>query len=254
MIRSSLNSIAKSVDSPGSFAEIGAKVAEEHDKRSTNGSLDDPDCLGPCYPANTIIVHPLILQYVTNTKHPFCPIKPWRNRLKRGALETTKACSKPTPAKLIDDAAVQMNFITPKLTFDPRKFLSMYYNVFTYDNVNRWYYERMEKGTIPPWATVRRVFDCAIRVYGLEKFKNELDDVSLDTIQAILRQYWADKIVEKSELPLEEVLQLFDIDSLRKIVAGYVSANEAQWNSVPSHCNVLRAACIHVAQRHAGKK
>jgi len=145
-------------------------------------------CIGPCYPPNTKVLHPITLQLMTSSKDsnkPFCPIQPWRDKIGRTFI--MEECTKPTDVNY--DEELEKNFIIPKISFDPMRFLITYYNIRNLDNAVMWY---NDNPTVP-YSTIQRIMNCALKVYGEDELYNKpASDLMIDFARFMILEYWLD--------------------------------------------------------------
>jgi hypothetical protein len=200
---------------------------------------DDPDCIAPCYPAGVKVLHPLTLQYVTHPKQPFCPVKPWKDKLHQGIIRNIKTCRRVSSKQT--EKSTENDFIFPAIRFSPRKFLAVNYMIFNYDDLNKWWFEQ-DVDVKLPWRTVQRIFDLTLRSYGFKKWSDEpLDDDTVEVLRMMILRYWANGWAEIKSVA--EIVEFFSSKAMRQIINGYVRANSEAWSDIPSHTNRLKEIC-----------
>lgn len=159
-------------------------------------SITKNKCIGPCYPANTPILHPITLQLTSNSK-PFCPIQPLLNKfqastqqqLLHGRAQIIDECS-----KITSTGQYEQNFITPKIEFDTTKFLILYYSIQSLDDAVIWY----NNNASVPYNTIKRIMDCALKIYGIEELQEKpATDFMIEFTKFMILEYWFDKYLIK---------------------------------------------------------
>lgn len=97
-------------------------------------------CIGPCYQPNTVIVHPLTLEYVTDKYSPFCPVNEWNyvNENGENITKTTDICYHPTKSKDSSGLEFGMNILTPDIDFNDQQFLKIVYNIYSFEDAINW--------------------------------------------------------------------------------------------------------------------
>ena len=135
-------------------------------------SKSKKQCLGPCYYPKTNIVHPTLLEIVSNAE-PFCPVDPWKHVNPETGEEHTFAtdiCFQPTESKNISNKELELNMLTPFLDFNSGQFLKIYYEIFTFEDSIDW----IERNKYEHINTRTRIINSALIAYGdnVELFDN----------------------------------------------------------------------------------
>jgi hypothetical protein len=178
--------------------------ASDNTIRGANSSSSN--CIGPCYPANQFILHPITLQPTTNT-HSFCPIVPRKNKF--GQVSWNEECKK-VPSKIEETDEMKLNFVLPKLIFDPQEFLKMYYSVYALDDAVLWYSHHADV----PYNTIKRIMDCALKSYGqLELGNSEPSDSMVELTKFFILNYWFDTYFKL----LSPILKIKTINNMEQI-------------------------------------
>lgn len=150
---------------------------EKSFEKKYNKSKNNLQCLGPCYHPNTLVIHPITLEYITDKENFFCPVKEWVYKDKESGKNIsllTDVCYKPTKLKDDDSRELEMNIILPYIDFNCEQFLKIYYNIFSFEDAVEW----ISSKKYLPFRTRQRVIDCAWRTYG--KSVEYIDNVILD--------------------------------------------------------------------------
>jgi len=208
-------------------------------------SKNNFQCLGPCYQPHTWIVHPILLDIVTNELYPFCPVNEWvYNDPETGRLEErmTDICYKPTTGE-VPTKEIELNMLLPYIEFNSEQFLKIYYNIFSFEDGIDW----LEKKKYTPINTRVRVLNSMIKVFGskVDIIDQRLVNFIIDVIKAkytrrlyrILHEYIGIKnndiiLVDPSDNTLKQdddivartnyIMTTFvDIDSIFKFLSRY---------------------------------
>lgn len=131
-------------------------------------SKNNKQCIGPCYKAGTWIVHPITLNYIKND-HDFCPIN--ETIIKNPStgqeeLHYMDYCFDPKQNKDIGNKEYQLNLeldiINPNIVFDSGKFLKLYYNLYSFDDIINW----LQNKNYLNIMTKKRIIECGFEIYG----------------------------------------------------------------------------------------
>ena len=117
-------------------------------------------CIGPCYPPNKKILHPVTIRYESDYHEPFCPTLQYTDK-KSGSTQWTDVCYHVT-AKEEDKEMVTMNIINPSLAFTSTHFLRVYYNITSFEDALQW----LDNNSEAPYYTQERIINCAWNSYG----------------------------------------------------------------------------------------
>lgn len=100
------------------------------------------------------IVHPITLEFVTNTNYPFCPVN--------NEDSPIEPCMIPVNKNQISDKDLEYETIVPNLNFDIEKFIKIYYKIFTFEEMIQW----LEVNKYKSLQTKLRVLNMALSCYG----------------------------------------------------------------------------------------
>lgn len=128
-------------------------------------SKNNYQCVGPCYPPGTMVVHPTQLEFVTEGPLPFCPIDEiFYEDPKSGETikKSTDTCYNPIEKENIDKSQLELNILTPQIDFNSEQFLKIYYKVFSFDGAVDW----VDNNQHVPIGTKVRIINCAIEAFG----------------------------------------------------------------------------------------
>ena len=128
-------------------------------------SIKKYDCIGPCYEPNTPILHPITLEHVYDSTHPFCPINE-PNEIIDGELQLIDRCHKVTVDKNKDyNDDLQMNILFSITNFTSIHFLKLY-NIQSTEDAFEWVLNNSHES----YYTKRRVLDHMWDSYGFNDF------------------------------------------------------------------------------------
>ena len=122
-------------------------------------SINGNQCIGPCYEAKTLIIHPISLELVTDTNN-FCPIN---SRLEKNHdARLVDRCNNPTENKNIESKELELSMLNPYIDFSSIRFLSVYYNIYTFEDALQW----LENNIKSPLETKIRIIRNALFAFG----------------------------------------------------------------------------------------
>lgn len=161
-------------------------------------SKNNKQCIGPCYKAGTWIVHPITLNYIRNKENDFCPINEtlFKNPI-TGEEEPhyMDQCFDPKENRDIKNKDNQLNLeldiINPNIVFDSAKFLKLYYNLFSFDDVINW----VKNKNYVNIMTKKRVIECGFEIYG-EQF-NIMNNIVTEFYIDIIKQKLIGRLYNK---------------------------------------------------------
>lgn len=151
-------------------------------------------CLGPCYQPSTIIVHPTLLEIVTNNENPFCPVNEWTYEdptTGRKQNKMTDICINPTENTNISNKDLELNILTPLVDFNAEQFLKIYYNIFSFEDGLDW----CDTNKHAPIDTQLRIVKGILKVFG--KNIDIIDSRFIDfLINLIKKKYISDIYID----------------------------------------------------------
>lgn len=125
-------------------------------------SKNNYQCVGPCYPPGTMVVHPTQLEFVTEGPLPFCPIDEIvyeDNKTGETIKKSTDVCNVLT--ENIDKSQIESNILVPHVDFNSEQFLKIYYKIFSFDAAIEW----IDVNKHVPIGTKIRIINCAIDAF-----------------------------------------------------------------------------------------
>jgi len=241
-------------------------------------SKNNFQCLGPCYQPNTLVVHPITLEYVTDKDNAFCPVKEWLqadNKTGKKISKLTDTCFKPTESKSITGKELEMNIILPHIDFNCEQFLKIYYNIYTFEDAINWITTKIHA----PIGNKQRVLDCAWKVYG----KNiELIDIRIvDFYIDVCKKKWmrdiynkispyitiendkisfiepADNKLNSKEYSVQRTNFIIDKfinrDTIQKFLSKFVKQKQDDWEKYESHTEQIKHDLINYIENKIKK-
>lgn len=194
-------------------------------------SINNQQCIGPCYYTGTQIIHPLTLDEISNIDYHFCPVNAFPHKdpiTKKIRLEIIDKCIVPTARETQMDETLSENIIVPRFHFSSDYFIKVYYKIFNLEELLRW----LDEHKNDPFKTKERVFNNGMAVYGdqltiidhrLVYFVNDVMNEYLPKIYKQLKKYI---IVIDDKITLVEYSQerkTSNDDSLF-LVRGYIKS------------------------------
>jgi hypothetical protein len=128
-------------------------------------SKNKQQCIGPCYAANTKIIHPLTLEEIDAVDHNFCPVNTFvltNPDTKKNELYNVDICMVPTEREMNIDSMIKENVVLPQFVFSSEYFVKIYYKISNLDDLLNW----LDTNRLDPYRTKERVFNNSMTVYG----------------------------------------------------------------------------------------
>lgn len=139
-------------------------------------SINNYQCLGPCYEPDVSILHPVFLNNIKNSFYPdkpFCPTDYHEETDRAGVKRDISydICKNPTHKK---DASTIESFTLFQSGFTKDIFLSFYYGINSFEEMNEW----LETNKFAILETKERIVNASLNLYGdkLDFF----DDIFID--------------------------------------------------------------------------
>lgn len=149
-------------------------------------SKNNFQCLGPCYPANTLVIHPTYLETVTDKNHAFCNVNEWEYVdpvTGKKKDEITDMCTNPIDARDIKKISkeIESHMLTPFIEFSAEHFLKMYYNIYSFEDSLAW----IDSNNSTPLNTRIRIINSSLRVFGknIEMFDGRFVDFFVELLK-----------------------------------------------------------------------
>jgi hypothetical protein len=149
-------------------------------------SINNKQCIGPCYEPGTYIIHPITLSYLTHKNKPFCPTMHWFDEKNKTSMNAD-ICIIPSSKEDIDRHQIELSFIVPTFSFNCDYFLKTYYDIFSFESALDWISNNQS-----PLYTQLRIIDCSWKVYGSNV--DILNDQLIDLYIYIIKKEWIKNI------------------------------------------------------------
>lgn len=224
-------------------------------------SINNRQCLGPCYEANTFIIHPLTQMPITVKNAPFCPVEPYETInpvTKQRESNYTDECSMPTIKKDVAEEITQ-SILLPTTEFDCSKFLRLYYDIYTFEDTLLW----LEDNKHAQFDTKMRILNCAFKSFGpdIEIMDNTLIELFTTALKTEWMRYIYNEIISKY-IHIENdqfIIKKTDRDrnnkiekinyfttnyinnnNIYKLLQNYLKDNKKKWHDINSHNRSIR--------------
>jgi hypothetical protein len=148
-------------------------------------SINNMQCIGPCYEGDSSIIHPSTLDELKHNKN-FCPVDVFVDIDKVTGEKTiiqADNCYIPTVTKNDTSKITDMlgqQLISPTFKFSTNYFLRIYYNIGSLEDGIEW----LDKNKDSPYRTLERVFNQIMILYGDNL--SVVDHKTLDFINKIM--------------------------------------------------------------------
>jgi len=213
-------------------------------------------CIGPCYPKDTYIIHPNTMHVITSKDDSFCPVSLWdvNGVEQQNAIDY---CYKPIPHSEIKNQDISMDIVNPKIIFTCDYFLVVYNNIFSYDDFIVW----LNNSKTEPLLTRKRIINCVLNVYGENIII--IDKQLVEFFSELIKKYWINDIYKninkyisvkdnvidftepsKNNLTINDkkiervnyiINNLLNEQDISKFLIKYISANKEKWKSINNH-------------------
>nr|QBK89068.1 MAG: uncharacterized protein LCMiAC02_01610 [Mimivirus LCMiAC02] len=222
-------------------------------------------CIGPCYKPGEWIIHPITLDYQTNDHAPFCPTEPWSHPMDvdKDVLFIDE-CKQASENIDRTNKLVEYNIILPQIDFDCKKFLKIYYKIFSFENAIVW----INKHKHSALFTKLRILECAWKSYGYNI--DVIDDSVVNLYIDIIKRYWIKTIYENiggyvhikkkqiyfskhdkknnNKYKIEKInfilKKLITKNNVYKFLVRYIKKNMDKWNTIDNINNDMLSEFI----------
>jgi hypothetical protein len=160
-------------------------------------SINNNQCVGPCYKKNTKILHPIYLNVVTNNeKNFFCPTVERKDIVNGKKISTyVDECNEINYNKKNINTKSKFELLFPYIDFNPIIFLNLFYNINNFGDVIDWIYNNKYL----PLDNKERVFNMGLDSF----FKNlELIELTDNRVTDFIYELFINKYLEKIVVPL----------------------------------------------------
>jgi hypothetical protein len=169
-------------------------------------------CLGPCYDKYVTTIHPITFDVITS-KNPYCPVagyqkfNPDENKF---VITYQDECKDTNSNVTLDKNEEIYNNLLPYMDFNIKDFLSMFYEINTFEDGLDWITNNSESNI----KTQIRIFECILNVYG--KDIDIIDNRIIDFVINIIKNNYITKIYKN-------IKKYINIDSKKNTV--YIDKN-----------------------------
>ena len=232
-------------------------------------SVNNKQCIGPCYEPGTIIIHPITLNYLTNKQRPFCPTILWYNEESK-LYEDGDQCLVASKLSTLDKENIELSYIVPTIYFNCEYFLKVYYDIYSFESAIDWI-----TNIKSPMYTQLRVMDCAWKIYGSNA--DIINDQLIDFYIMIIKKDWIKNIYPRiahyisiddnaNNILLKEHnddIQQYQIERINyfvkkiltkqlvyRVLQSYIEENKSQWKDIQSHnINIEKHFIDHIVNK-----
>lgn len=155
-------------------------------------SINNLQCLGPCYDGKTYVVHPVYLEHIGKLDDkPFCPTEPhekYNEITNKNEQILYDYCENPTDKV---DISINDSAMLFQSGFTKETFLSLYYNINSFEEALEW----LNNNNFLILDTKIRVINAALNVHG-----NNLtyfDDIFVNFYIDYIKEKFSKKIYKK---------------------------------------------------------
>ena len=199
-------------------------------------SINNRKCVGPCYEPKKFIIHPILLNYVTGRdEQPFCPTNIYKEIGEKGEKDynlNVDTCFKATANISEED---NNDILYPNITFDPKTFLTIYYEISDYQESLEWFNNNSTK----PVDTKLRILECTMiaffeNIYLIDKviidiyykyFINKVKDIYMNICNLIDIDTKDNKIIiKKNKLEAHN----YNIERINFIIEKLINEDEIE--------------------------
>lgn len=123
-------------------------------------SVNNQQCVGPCYHKGSTIIHPVTLNEVGHDDINFCPVNAFINQ--QNNISFWDKCFMPSTRETKIDNFLKSNILVPQMHFSSDFFIKIYYKINNIDDMFNW----LDAHAHDPYKTRERVFNNGMIVYG----------------------------------------------------------------------------------------
>lgn len=222
-------------------------------------SRTNKQCIGPCYPAKTRVIHPITVRYVTHFDEPFCPT---HRQVDDKTQEETwlDTCYNVTETEQ-DLKEVKKNALSPSLAFNCEHFLRLYYKIDSMEDCLEW----IDNHPSVSYYTKNRLINCAWGAYG--EHLGEAITPIITFYLTMAKKRWMPYILQqlnrylkiegesikfgKQKKPTEPdylriekinfiVDRLINFHTLQQFLNKYIAENKGKWNETDEHTRIIK--------------
>jgi hypothetical protein len=218
-------------------------------------SVNNQQCVGPCYQPGTPVIHPISLNLISAKDHPFCPTFEWYNE-KTKEYQQTDVCTAPSDISQMQQE-INLNLVVPMFHFSCEYFLKAYYNIYSFEGATDWVYNNSRA----PINSQLRILNCAWKVFGSNV--DIINDQLINFYSNLIKTIWMKNIYPKvskfiyidetnnniylkendqkdSEKRQIEKINYFNkkfntSQIIYKVLQIYIKENKDKWNEIDDH-------------------
>lgn len=160
-------------------------------------SKNNLQCLGPCYYPGTTVIHPTLLEFVTDKEKAFCPVSEWEvvdPATGQRKKVYSDVCFNPTDKTGVSSKELELNILTPYIDFSSEQFLKIYYEIFSFEDALDW----LGRNKDLPIDTQIRVMECALKAFSYGRGVILIDVRFVDFIIDIIKRRYISFILQKN--------------------------------------------------------
>lgn len=222
-------------------------------------------CLGPCYPPNEMIIHPITLDKITDDVDPFCPVNQYEKidpDTNKKRIYHTDVCSNITSHKY-SQRELEMSVILPEIDFNCSHFLRVYYGIFNFQDALNYIKQNI------PLLTKIRLINCSWNQYGndIDFTTNQLLDFYIEVIKKRWINGYYKKLkhyikVDSNKISFTEYKEVSDdkhnVEKInfilkklvnRKILIEffnrYINENKNLWDKTNDHNKIIKRKILN---------
>jgi len=209
-------------------------------------------CIGPCFPENTVLINPLTL-VMGEADKPSCSVLPWNNN---GKIEHFDNCDNPIDKKDVEQ--ISLNYVVPIVHFNCEYFLKTYYDIFSFDETIDWIANNND-----PVNTKLRVMECSWKLYGLKI--DIIDEQIIQFYSHVFKKVWINKFYQKlykyiyvdgkniyfkknndkiNDNKIERMNflneQFNTSDIIYSVLTSYLDINKKNWDKIQNHNEAIK--------------
>jgi len=225
---------------------------EKNFKKKYSVGLNGQQCIGPCYPAGTHILHPITLEEQHIDDRPFCPTNVWKNKNVDTWVDECLV-SDDADSHAFDISDTILNYTFPTIGFTCENFLKSYYSIFSFESAVDWIINNKS-----PFYTHMRIINCAWKIYG--STTDIINDQLIDFYSNTIKKEWIRYIypyiakyiyVDKKNIFIKENTDDINENKIEKInyfnkkfntkqiiykvLHSYIEDNKSAWDDIIDH-------------------
>lgn len=155
---------------------------EKNFKKKYNVGLNGQQCIGPCYPAGTRVLHPITLIDQSVKDRPFCPTMVWKDE-KNNVDKWVDVCLVADDMESNTPDDIILDYTFPTIGFTCENFLRSYYGIFSFESAVDWLSNNKS-----PFYTHMRIINCAWKIYGANT--DVINDQLIDFYSNVIKKEW----------------------------------------------------------------